>query len=1245
MRKDILKGDRIDFDSLGAPYIPTTKTCNTLNVATPDSMEYEIHIAARKIKQKIGSFGEYVANRLEYTKDELCQCLSAEQTDAVALAIFNIEERKQGLIVGDQTGIGKGRVAAALIRYGVKQGKTPIFLSEKPNLFSDLYRDLVDIKSDDLVPFIVNADDAKTKVKDAYGNIVHRAPKKSIQDQILRSQKLPNEYDFVMATYSQFNQPQKKPLKPQFLYELANNNILVMDEAHNAAGTSQTGEFIQSVLQRCAGVGYLSATFAKRPDNMPVYAMKTCLSEANMTDDDLINAITSGGVALQEIISAQLVAEGQMIRRERTYEGIEVNYITLTEKRSIHRKTADIVTEVLRRIIAFQKNHISPLIDQLDKIAAAKGKQVEERKGTNKAGVDNTPYFSKVFNVINQLLFSVKAEDVALHAIKRLKEGRKPVIAFSSTMGSFLEELASEGDEINGDFALVLKKGIESVMKYTVIDVNGDKKRELLDISELDDEAQQEYNSIMNLISETTSGISISPIDFLTQTIENAGYKVAEVTGRSLCVNFSTNKEGKLTTVGMVEKRKKLPANDAFRMFNDNEYDVLLINQAGSTGASAHAIPTNKVSSDKVKQRVMIVLQPELDINREIQKRGRVNRTGQVILPIYDYETSDIPAEQRLMMMLKRKLKSLDANTTSNQKSGDEILQSDDFLNKYGDKVVTEYLIEEPELVDALDDPLKFNSTNEKLLVLEGAASKVTGRVAVLSTADQEKFYNNVLDRYHDYVRFLIDTGEYDLEMEAMDLEAETLEKKVLIAGKGGETAFGEDTILEKCECNNLRKPFTKQELQAELYKSLDGRDAKDVQAELRNTHKQFVVDKYEQEKLLLEQKYDRAKRNVTKEKAYKKFQTDKEKSEYINKRTLELDNALDADKTKTQEKLNNVYSYLDKYFKFFYIGRAIKYPVVDLRAGLNTTTYGVFLGFQIDERKSNPYAPSAVKARFAIADSNRYMVLSCSGDQGALIQRIVGVSYSENYYSERILDDWSELIKKGASDRVIRYIITGNILQGSGEFGGKLIDYTLKEGGTQKGILLKEGWSPNSKDNKADSEVVVPIIKALKYIKSLREGSAAATENGIGFIRTYSGYKMIVPKKRAFIPVYTDDIILTIIDSPDGFNMQSGNMVANIEFNDLEAIVRNLQERFNLSMKIPRTIFDMYYDGEANKDIQTERKRNKAEQKAMEMYEQDKKEFQARKKVKVPTKKQATVNNLKLKLKLQKAKLQLLSL
>ena len=461
------------------------------------------------------------------------------------------------------------------------------------------------------------------------------------------------------------------------------------------------------------GVVFLSATFAKRPDNMPVYAMKTSISEANLTRDELVEAIQKGGVALQEVLSSQLVAEGQMISRERSFEGVEVNYITLEEYETQHRAIADNITEILRNIIGFQSNFIDKQVDELDKIAVAEGKEVTLREGTSQAGVDNIPYFSKVFNVINQMLFSIKADAVADRAIERLKEGKKPIIAFASTMGSFIEEMeneqglaVSDGDLINTDFAEVLRRGLDGIMRYTEKDVNGDSVYKKFELAELSDDARKEYTRILEKINDISTGISISPIDLIVKNLESAGYTVAEVTGRKFAVQL--NAKG---NKGLVTSRKKLNTNDAFRMFNNNEMDVLMINQSGSTGASAHAIVTPKVPAEQVKQRVMIVLQAELDINTEVQKRGRINRTGQILKPIYDYVISAIPAEKRLMMMLQKKLKSLDANTTSNQKQSTKILDVPDFLNKYGDKVVKEYLLENKTINELLGDPLHIKES------------------------------------------------------------------------------------------------------------------------------------------------------------------------------------------------------------------------------------------------------------------------------------------------------------------------------------------------------------------------------------------------------------------------------------------------------------------------------------------------------------------------------------------------------
>lgn len=115
--------------SLSGVYEPTAELENAyrMNILTPDSLDEATEEALKQLKKAVGNVAEFVAERLQFSLVELSEVLSLEQIDAVALAIYNAEARNQGLIVGDQTGIGKGRVAASFIRYGILQGKKPIF--------------------------------------------------------------------------------------------------------------------------------------------------------------------------------------------------------------------------------------------------------------------------------------------------------------------------------------------------------------------------------------------------------------------------------------------------------------------------------------------------------------------------------------------------------------------------------------------------------------------------------------------------------------------------------------------------------------------------------------------------------------------------------------------------------------------------------------------------------------------------------------------------------------------------------------------------------------------------------------------------------------------------------------------------------------------------------------------------------------------------------------------------------------
>ncbi len=1175
--RKLLKDLKLDnLGELDAPYRPASEKGTILNTQVPDSMAFETQTALQQIKEAVGGdMDNFVRHRLGFpTRDALAQVLSAEQIDAIGMAIFNVEAKNQGMIIGDQTGIGKGRVAAAMIRYGVLQGVKPVFLTEKANLFSDIYRDLAAIGSGHLRPFIVNSRESKTDIKDEDGEIVYQAPSPVEQKDIFDSREVPGRYDFVVGTYSQFNSAEKKPVKPNFLLSIAKDNVFILDEAHNASGSSNTGEFLQGVVAQTKGVVFLSATFAKRPDNMPIYAMKTAISDCNMSREELVQAIKQGGVALQEVLSAQLVAEGQMIRRERSFEGVEVNYIALDDKAQEHRAIVDNITEVLRDIIAFQRHYINPKVDALDKIAAAQSKEVDLRSGTQQAGVDNQPYFSKVFQVINQMLFSLKAEAVAEKAIQRLQEGKKPVIAFASTMGSFIETMDNErgepvgdGDIINADFSEVLKRGLTGVMRYTVKEGNGQSSHREFEISDFSPEAQREYFRIEQQINAITTGITISPIDVIIRRIENAGYSLAEVTGRKYSLQI--NDTG---TVALVQSRKRVNTNDAFRRFNNNEVDVLMINQSGSTGASAHAVPTAKVSKDKVRQRVMIVLQAEMDISTEVQKRGRINRTGQLLQPIYDYIMSAVPAEKRLMMMLQKKLKSLDANTTSNQKQSSKILDVPDFLNKYGDRVARDYLYENPEIDVLLDHPLfstwSTNSDDQEAFNYVEAASKVSGRVAILSTQMQEDFYNDMSQRYDDHVEYLKQIGDYDLEVEAMNLETETLSARVIKMGKGGQSAFGNDSTLETVRANVLKKPFTVTELENLLIESNKNDDPAQEQQYLREGYAQSVEARLKEEREETRIKFDQLIKNVPEEKKIKAvLQKNGETawSEAVKIRRQTLEAAYQAELQNLEKATNNRKMYLERIFKFYYPGRLLNYPVENYQSGSELVP-AVFLGFMIDLKKKNPYAPSAIKLRYAIASSAKYIAIPASYSES--INAIIGVSADlDQPEMPDLLSQWKSYIEENNVDRRIRHIITGNLLQAFSDGKGKLVSYTTLDGQTKKGILLPENWERKSD---AENTVTVPVLKALPIIQSLVVGQNITTNNGVAFIRNKDFYKIVVSATLVKGgDIYLDRQLLPLVDKQI-FEKVSDKMVAKLPEANIAAFVRVLQNNHSSSIAIP---------------------------------------------------------------------------
>jgi hypothetical protein len=619
------------------------------------------------------------------------------------------------------------------------------------------------------------------------------------------------------------------------LLHLAPKSVFILDESHNAGGESETGDFLRSVLPEARGVTYLSATYAKRPDNMPLY-FKTDIGQAIQDSQTLMDAMTNGGLPLQTVVSNNLVKAGQMFRRERSYDGVSMVTKVDTAHRVEHTKLADAATTALRAIVAADRGFHEGYVVKAQKDAKKAAKSV--KGGGNKAStsVQHSEFTAVVHNFVRQMLLGIKAETAASEALAALKRGEKPLIAVDNTMGSFLSAFVGDhginvGDELeNFDYRTVLSRALDRTRFVHITDPQGNETRVPVTLEELDEETRAKYDEAQKVIDTLDINLPVSPIDWIRMRLEEAGYSVSEITGRNLAVDYSDPEHPKLGQVPMTEQKDKVGTT---RRFNDGRLDSIILNVSGSTGISLHA--SEKFTDQR--PRHMIVVQPAQDINIFMQMLGRIHRTGQVKLPSYTILNADLPAEKRPSALLSKKMKSLNANTSSNTESATSI-KAADMMNKYGDQIIGQYLSDNPELEDILNvEALDANGEPTRDI-----ARKATGRLAILPVHVQDNFYRDVEQQYNDYINFLDQTNQNELEPRTFDYDAKELNSKVFVEGENKSSPFGEDAVYGEYLIKSQGKPLTAEEVDSEITRNLDG--AKDgykhAQALVSDLDKQF---------------------------------------------------------------------------------------------------------------------------------------------------------------------------------------------------------------------------------------------------------------------------------------------------------------------------------------------------------------------------------------------------------------------
>ena len=1123
------------------------------------------------------------------------------------------------------TGIGKGRQAASLIRYAKKQGQVPVYFTKTAGLLSDVYRDLVDIGSPDLRPFVFGSA-KEAAITDSEGNVVFALPSKSevkrVLDYIEKNGKLPDEYDYVLTTYSQVsngvyefdedgNRKERKLAKGKSfgaaalsgqkrrdaIEKLMGNAYLILDESHTAGGNSGQGNYFQHIIQKAKNVTFFSATFAKRPDNMPIYALRTAMNEGGMKSSDLIDAVKRGGATLQEIMSQTLTQCGQMIRRERDMTGVTIDWKAIDDPERVQeqREQYDSIIGLFNDIINFQKKYVSSYVDDRNIELADIQSTMDIKKGTESLGIKNQPFASKAFNTVQQVLLSLKAKSAAERAIDYLKQGMKPVIALNNTNESQTGNIAL-GEEMDApDLGTSLKKGLEGTLRYTQKDAKDNSESGYFNLEDLGEEAVEAYHELEKKIEQTSTGLSLSPIDVIKNELQKAGYKVGELTGRQ--TEFVYNENGTVTKVKRADTDKKKLA----REFNDGQIDALILNKSAATGISLHASSKYKDQ----RKRVMIVAQQQLDVNDEVQMRGRIDRTGQVLRGAYEYVVSLIPAEQRLLMIFKAKLKSLDANTTSSQKSKFNEMDVADITNKYGDRVVREYMAEHLDLYSRMTDPFGWeNSYGDDLsridpqsLVASGGslgdgeagadASKLLGRMALLRVSEQEKMLQEIGELYANEIQRLNEMGENDLEITELPLKAKTIRKEVWKQGAepGGDNAFADNTYIEKVNMAILKKPMKASEVKASQEGLTGGKTWEEYKAEKKAAVKEYFEKKIADET----QKYEeRAVKTATKakEKYIKDGKKGQEKSgmtdeQIVKNAGFQYDTIYKQEKDKLNDVVKNLNAKAEMFNRVldtFDTNDAFVLPT-DMNKPNELSGFGNSYGRLIDIKITDNFSPNASSVSFATLDGRRKITFPIAGKVGVgdnkadvisaidnMTKRAAGMDDKYIKVLNQDFDSWDRLTSN--ESRKDGYIVTGNLMQALVDskdqgLGGQLVKYTTDTGEVKTGILMPDRFDPKGLTTDSPINSVAEKFELSSWHGGIDEVTSSDGEVKVKRIDNYRGnyYEIRVPKSKAKGGKYfTDKELLEMVDGHN-FETRGNSMLAEFKPDQLKPVLDRLSK------------------------------------------------------------------------------------
>jgi hypothetical protein len=1199
---------------------PNFSGCNSVGTLLPINMANETVTNLSQLSQQF-DFVTFIKEKLGYSSNiRVCQSFASEQIDALVLAIKSFE-KNNAFILGDMAGIGKGRVCAGVLRYAYQNGFIPVFITHKPYLFNDIYRDVKDIDSfgyEKVVkftnegidysenskimpkPFILHQDGS---VYDKDGSLIAAPPSYKAINEICESVtekaekkgiiELPKEYNCVFLPYSTLSMS-KKPTKQNFLQAIAPKCIFVFDESHNAASSKIESNILKRaipIVNASKAVLFSSATYAKTPSVFGLYVVKTALSSAVPSLESITDALKVGGENVSEYIASGLVKEGQMIRRQRSFGDCKkvTDYVGMRRTLDIYGNTnydrleddtqrefydeaigyfkelreftrtdlsrSAILRAILRKCSLERMVVVDTNVYESAKNASYDSQEREffkrEYRGKWVITSDiNIHLDKKTFR--ENLFLAIKSKYTADKIIETLltpvnytnvdgtihNAPMKPLIAIRNTGEAVFSNLKlKEGDEINNDFAEYLRAIYLKMFtgNFTVRKVDSNIFESISSLTERDarfDEEQFDYEvelsdffdngqkvtEIQSKLDSYTSNVPFSAIDYLRHRIEtterpsfyylddnkinpkygqasSSNFKMGEGTSRNHMLKYNPE-----TGKWIYLKNDRIKSTtQLFRSFNNGAIDVMLINVVASTGGSAHSSPAEGIDT---RPRNMFIIQFELDINTEVQKRGRINRTGQLNNPTYTYIITRIPAEKRTYLMFRKKLRKLDANTSADQTSSskdsemndDEGNVVEDIFNAYGFDVFNNDFIELPEneAYKTIYDNLNWRVKNAKSGG-KGEQDELNSisfnsfiqELELYPAAFQETFFNEMNRRYIEKIIQLKARDEYQVELEAKNYKA-ALKQRVVIALNSGDTVFSLPLFITDYYTLDDKKVLSKDKVQqkvTELATLPDGRALSPREFHI-NLIEDYQIEWQKSLNILLE--------NYTNSNQPKRedFEDD-ERYDIAVQRFVAREAALRIRERDDKNKMLDL-------MRFFKPNRPVQYDNID----------GVFVGYKIKDTGSRfKYSNGSIEFIFCFLAKYPVLHFKVSSDYEVLDYIRSFSQAFANDKTNKAVKDWTPDLNK----RSVKRFLSGNILSGIIEANKKKSDGEIYNWTLTRFTNI---------DNSINTAVQLKYVRELSSTSSIETSTEdlSITSNNVDFVEYV---KMIPNSYEEILPIW----------------------------------------------------------------------------------------------------------------------------